>query len=111
MFAVASAGADGWALIVTGVGEETQVLSVDLLTNILLAPGATPAKVTEAWYAPPLMLYSYAPRGPVTAIVPVATAQVGCVVLTVGAAGAVGCELITILADAGEVHPEAFVTE
>ena len=35
VFTVAAAGADGCALIVTGVGEETQVLSVDLLTNIL----------------------------------------------------------------------------
>jgi hypothetical protein len=29
---------------------------------------------------------------------------------TVGAAGAAGAALMTILADAGEVHPSAFVT-
>ena len=42
---------------------------------------------------------------------PVATVQVGCVMLPgVGAAGVAGCGLITILADAGEVHPTALVT-
>jgi len=41
----------------------------------------------------------------------VANAQVGCsVVLAIGADGAVGNALITTLADAGEVHPDAFVT-
>lgn len=42
---------------------------------------------------------------------PVATEQVGCVsVPTTGAEGVIGCELITILADAGEAHPASFVT-
>ena len=43
------------------------------------------------------MLYSYpAPRGALIVTVPVARAQVGCtVVLTVAAAGAVGCALTT----------------
>lgn len=42
---------------------------------------------------------------------PVATLQVGCVIVpTVGAVGVEGCEFITILAEAAEVHPEEFVT-
>ena len=43
---------------------------------------------------------------------PVATVQVGCVMIpTVGAGGAVDvCGLITTFADAKEVHPEALVT-
>lgn len=42
---------------------------------------------------------------------PVATAQLGCVIeLIVGAEGVAGFTFITILAEADEVHPTAFVT-
>jgi hypothetical protein len=42
---------------------------------------------------------------------PVATAQVGCVMLPIaGAAGVPGFAMITTLAEAGEVHPTALVT-
>ena len=42
---------------------------------------------------------------------PVARAQLGCVIVpTVGAAGVAGWTLITTLAEAAEIHPEAFVT-
>ena len=48
---------------------------------------------------------------PLSATDPVATAQVGWVIVpTVGAAGVAGCALITTLADATEVHPAALVT-
>jgi hypothetical protein len=48
---------------------------------------------------------------PFNTTLPVATAQVGWVMVpTVGAAGAAGAALMTIFADAGEVHPSAFVT-
>ena len=48
---------------------------------------------------------------PLNSTLPVATAQVGCVIApTTGAAGVTGCTLITILADAMEVHPAALVT-
>ena len=44
-------------------------------------------------------------------IVPVATAQVGCmVVLAVAAGGAVGWALMIIFADAGEIQSRSFVT-
>ena len=42
---------------------------------------------------------------------PVAIVQVGWVIVpTVGVSGVVGCALITILADVGEIHPAALVT-
>jgi hypothetical protein len=50
------------------------------------------------------------PVGAVMVIVPVDTAQVGCISVVVGAAGVAGWALITTLADANEVHPAALVT-
>jgi len=52
------------------------------------------------------------PEGkPLRTTLPVATAQVGWVIVpTVGAGGVTGCGLITTLAEAGEVHPTALVT-
>ena len=48
---------------------------------------------------------------PFRTILPVATAQVGWVIVpTVGGVGVVGCALITTLAEAGEVQPAALVT-
>jgi hypothetical protein len=48
---------------------------------------------------------------PLNKTLPVATAQVGWVIVpTEGAAGVFGCALMTTLADGTEVHPEAFVT-
>ena len=48
---------------------------------------------------------------PVSTTLPVATAQVGCVIVPIpGAAGVAGWALITILPDAAEVHPAALVT-
>ena len=48
---------------------------------------------------------------PLNSMLPVATEQVGWVMVpTIGAAGVAGCTLITTAVDAGEVHPEALVT-
>ena len=70
---------------------EIQVLSVVLFTKMLCDPAAIPANVTEDWYAPASILYSYPVVGAVTTMVPVAKAQVGCiVVVAVAATGAVG---------------------
>ena len=42
---------------------------------------------------------------------PVATLQVGWVIVpTIGVSGVDACVLMTTLADAGEIHPEALVT-
>ena len=54
--------------------------------------------------APPSRLNNKPAVSEVTVIVPVAISQVGCVTLTVGAAGTPGTLLITTLADAIEVH-------
>ena len=67
-----------------------------------MRPADTPAKVAEACHAPPSILYSYAPVGAVTTIVPVARAHVGSmVVLAVAATGGEGCA-----ATGTEVGPE-----
>jgi hypothetical protein len=50
------------------------------------------------------------PVGAVIVIVPVATVQVGCIRLTVGAAGVAGWAFITIFDDDAEVQPSELVT-
>jgi len=52
------------------------------------------------------------PEGnPVNTTLPVASEQVGCVIVpTTGADGIAGWGTIPMLTDAGEVHPDAFVT-
>ena len=48
---------------------------------------------------------------PFNTTLPVATLQVGCVIVpTEGAVGVAGCVLMTTLPEAVEVHPAAFVT-
>ena len=49
VLAVAAAGGDGCAMILTVAGEDIQVLSAVLLTRILCEPDDTPEKVAEAW--------------------------------------------------------------
>ena len=60
--------------------------------------------------APGLMVQL--PEGrPFRTTLPVAVKQVGCVIVpTVGAGGVAGCVLITIFAEATEVHPTELVT-
>lgn len=60
--------------------------------------------------APGLMVQF--PRGKsLNSTLPVAIAQVGCVIIpVVGAVGVRGCELTIMLADVEEVHPAALVT-
>jgi hypothetical protein len=63
--------------------------------------------------APPVRVNVHVPVAgrPLNATLPVATEQVGCVIVPVtGAEGVSGLALMTTLADAGEVHPEALVT-
>jgi len=48
---------------------------------------------------------------PFNTMLPVATVQVGCVIVpAVGADGVTGCALIITFDDANELHPAAFVT-
>src|SRR5450759_1284207 len=57
-------------------------------------------------------LITQLPAGkPLSTTLPVANAQVGCVITpTAGAAGVTGCALITTFADNTDVHPAALVT-
>ena len=72
------AGAVGTALI-TKFAEETQVGFAVLRTLIVyVAPAGKPLKVAELCHVVPFLLYCrLAPKGDVTTIVPVVTAQVG----------------------------------
>ena len=59
----------------------------------------------------PGLIVQFPAGKPLNTTLPVATAQVGCVIVpTVGAAGEPGAAVMTTLADAEEVHPAAFVT-
>jgi hypothetical protein len=66
--------------------------------------------VVEPAIAPGLIVQLPAGR-PVNNTLPVATAQVGCVMVpTVGAVGALGTVFMTTLFDGKEVHPAELVT-
>ena len=59
----------------------------------------------------PGLMVQFPDGKPLNTTLPVATAQVGWVIVpTVGAAGVAGCALITTFADATEIHPTEFVT-
>ena len=59
----------------------------------------------------PGLIVQFPDGNPFSTALPVATAQVGCVINPgTGAMGVTGCTLITTLADATEVHPAALVT-
>jgi hypothetical protein len=62
--------------------------------------------------APGFLVNVQVPDGnPLNATLPVATVQVGWVIVpTTGALGVAGCALITTFAEATEVHPAALVT-
>ena len=76
-------------------------------------PAANPDIVVlnvEPAIAPGLIVQFPAGK-PLNSTLPVATAQVGCIIVpAVGAVGVAGCALITIFADATEVHPAELVT-
>ena len=64
----------------------------------------------EPVIAPGLMV-QFPDGNPLNTTLPVATAHVGCVMVpAIGVAGVAGSAVITTLADAVEVHPEALVT-
>ena len=60
--------------------------------------------------APGLMV-QFPAGNPLNATLPVAKAQVGCVIVpTTGADGVAGAALITTFADVKEIHPDELVT-
>lgn len=103
------AGAPGAVSIVTVVGMELQP-SVFLMIT-LYVPGVSPGRLFPGRKVTPLSkLYVSPAICTVTVIVPVAVEQVGCVIVTTGADGDEGTELMTTFAEAGEVQPAALVT-
>ena len=60
---------------------------------------------------PPGLIVQFPAGNPFNTTDPVATVQVGWVIVpTVGAVGVGGCALITTSADTGDTHPAALVT-
>ena len=60
---------------------------------------------------PPGFIVQFPAGNPFNTTLPVATVQVGCVIVpTIGAVGVAGCAAIITLADNGDVHPAALVT-
>ena len=99
----AADGALGTAFTVITVGAETQVLSPVRVTVRVWVPGVRPAKVTDAWYEPPSILYWYSPVGEVTTTVPVVIEQVGWVMLATAAAATLGFAF-TVTIVAADIH-------
>jgi hypothetical protein len=109
---VGIAGAPG-AVVMTAFAEADETHPAAFVTVKLYVAGDSPIIVVldpDPVTAPGLIVQL--PAGnPLKITLPVATAQVGCVMVPIiGAAGAAGAALITILPDAGEEHPAAFVT-
>jgi hypothetical protein len=111
--AVGVAGAPG-AAVITTFAEAGEVHPEAFVTVKLYVAAGSPEIVVVIpvpAIAPGLIVQLPAGR-PFSITLPVGTAQVGCVIVpTAGAVGAAGTALITTLAEAGEVHPAALVTE
>jgi hypothetical protein len=59
----------------------------------------------------PGLIVQFPAGNPLKATLPIATEQVGCIIVpTIKAEGVTGWAFITTLADAADKHPEAFVT-
>ena len=60
---------------------------------------------------PPGFIVQFPVGRPLNSALPVASAQLGCVIAPArGADGVTGCALITTSADADEIHPAEFLT-
>ena len=102
--AVGTEGVVGCGLMVTTVAADTQPPA--FLTVTLYVPTLTKLKVPDVFeYVVPSMLYLMpVPVGSDILIEPLANVHVGCVALTVGAAGIAGCGVIGTLV-AAETQP------
>ena len=97
------AGAPGTALI-TKPADEVQVgLAVIRTLIVWVVFAVNPLNVVEVCQFVPSLLYSNpAPKGEVTRIAPMVSAQVGCVIVPSGTEGGTGAALITKFAV--EIH-------
>jgi uncharacterized protein YbjT (DUF2867 family) len=109
---VGAAGVTGCVLITT-LADAGEIHPTELVTVKVRVPAARPGMVRFVpvpAIAPGLTVQFPAGKPPKITL-PVATAQVGCVIMpTVGAEGVTGCVLITTFAVAGDVHPTELVT-
>ena len=112
---IGASGVAGWVLMVALV-EATEVQPTELVTVNVYVPAARPVNVVEVvdpvFVAPPVAVTVQLPEGrPLRATLPVAVAQVGCVIVpTIGVSGVAGCVLMVALVEATEVQPTEFVT-
>ena len=101
------------AAVIIMFADAGEVHPAEFVTEREYVPGVNPVMVVLAVFpamAPGLMVQFPAGK-PFNTTLPVTAIQVGFVIVpTVGAEGVTGCTLIPILAEAGEVHPAAFVT-
>jgi len=107
-----ASGVPGFGTITT-LTDANEVHPAELVTVKVCVPGNKPGIIIpdpDPVMDPGLMV-QFPDGKPPSSTLPVAISQVGWVIVTTtGAEGAPGCVLITILADAAEVHPEALVT-
>jgi len=100
-------------VLITTLVDDKEIHPDAFVTVKVYVPVANPETVVLGplpVMAPGLMVQSPAGK-PFNTTLPVATEQVGWVIVPIaGAAGVPGFETITISADAGEVHPAALVT-
>jgi hypothetical protein len=114
---VGAVGVVGWALMTT-LADAGEIHPEALVTVKVYVPARSNeivelVPVPDVVVPPGDLVKVHVPDAgnPFKATLPVAKAQVGCVIVpTFGAVGAVGWALMTTLADAGEIHPEALVT-
>ncbi len=114
---VGAAGVEGCALIVMPV-DAGDIHPDELVTVYVYIPTGKPESAVlvpepvEVALSVDLVSVQVPVAGkPLKTTLPVATAHVGCVIVpTVGDVGVAGWELITTLADATEVPPDALVT-
>jgi hypothetical protein len=108
-------GADGIAgcALIKTFADNNEVQPAALVTVKLCVPVAR-FRIVVLPVLPailPGLMVQFPAGKPLRTTLPVATAQVGCVIApTIGADGVAGCALITTSADNTEVHPAASVT-
>lgn len=109
---VGASGVDGCALMTT-LTEAADAQPTVFVTVKLYVPATKPDMVVtgvEPDIAPGFII-QFPAGNPLKATLPVATEQVGCVIVpTIKADGIAGCALITTLADAKDIHPAELVT-
>jgi len=99
--------------LITTLAVADDVHPTELVTVKLYVPAETPEMVVLVPIPAiaPGFIVQFPDGKPLNTTLPVETAQVGCVIVpTTGIEGVTGCALITTLADANDVHPNALVT-